>query len=124
MLRSIGKQSGNLWSKYVCMLQLIFSAEYTKAMDQDWHTSHFACFHCDLSLTGHRYVLRDEHAYCINCYESMFAHTCEECKTVIGTDSKVRSVTTRVLALLILLLLVYCSCSCIAVAFSFCFCKL
>jgi len=64
-------------------------------MDQDWHTSHFACFHCDLSLTGHRYVLRDEHAYCINCYETMFAHVCEECKTVIGTDSKVSVVTTR-----------------------------
>jgi hypothetical protein len=68
--------------------ELIFSAEYTKAMDQDWHTSHFACFQCDLTLTGHRYVLRDEHAYCINCYETLFAHTCEECKTVIGTDSK------------------------------------
>jgi len=58
-------------------------------MDQDWHTGHFACFHCDLSLTGHRYVLRDEYAYCINCYEAMFAHTCEQCKAVIGTDSKV-----------------------------------
>jgi len=71
------------------MFQLIFSAEYTKAMDHDWHTGHFACFHCDLSLTGHRYVLRDEHAHCINCYEAMFAHTCEQCKEVIGTDSKV-----------------------------------
>jgi hypothetical protein len=68
--------------------ELIFSAEYTKAMDQDWHTSHFACFHCDLALTGHRYVLRDDHAYCIGCYEKLFAHTCEECKIVIGTDSK------------------------------------
>jgi len=70
-------------------LQLIFSSEYTKAMDQDWHTSHFACFQCDIALTGHRYVLRDDHAYCIHCYEKMFAHTCEECKTLIGTDSKV-----------------------------------
>lgn len=69
--------------------QLIFSSEYTKAMDQDWHTSHFACFQCDIALTGHRYVLRDDHAYCIHCYEKLFAHTCEECKTLIGTDSKV-----------------------------------
>lgn len=68
--------------------ELIFSGEYTKAMDQDWHSSHFACFHCDLNLTGHRYILRDEHPYCIKCYENFFAHSCEECKTIIGTDSK------------------------------------
>lgn len=78
---------GNLSSS--CEFQLIFSSEYTKAMDQDWHTSHFACFQCDIALTGHRYVLRDDHAYCIHCYEKLFAHTCEECKTLIGTDSKV-----------------------------------
>jgi hypothetical protein len=68
--------------------ELIFSGEYTKAMDQDWHSSHFSCFQCDLNLTGHRYILREEHPYCIDCYETLFAHTCEQCKTIIGTDSK------------------------------------
>ncbi|ESN90665.1 hypothetical protein HELRODRAFT_71169, partial [Helobdella robusta] len=68
--------------------ELIFSGEYTKAMDQDWHNGHFACFNCDLNLTGHRYVLRDEHPYCIECYERLYAHVCNECKHVIGTDSK------------------------------------
>ena len=71
--------------------QLIFSGEYTKAMENDWHSGHFACFNCDMSLTGHRYILRDEHPYCIKCYETQFANACEECKTPIGTDSKVRS---------------------------------
>ena len=71
------------------MLQLIFSGEYTKAMDQDWHSGHFSCWNCDMSLTGHRYILREEHPYCIKCYENLFANTCEECKTTIGTDSKV-----------------------------------
>ena len=39
--------------------ELIFSGEYTKAMDHDWHNGHFACFHCDLNLTGHRSVVCD-----------------------------------------------------------------
>lgn len=68
--------------------ELIFSGEYTKAMDQDWHNGHFACFHCDMNLTGHRYVLRDNHPYCIECYEELFAHACHDCKQVISTDSK------------------------------------
>ena len=61
-------------------------------MDQDWHSGHFCCWNCDLNLTGHRYILREEHPYCIKCYENLFANTCEECKTPIGTDSKVRAV--------------------------------
>lgn len=57
-------------------------------MDQDFHTGHFACFNCDMSLTGHRYILREEHPHCIKCYEKLFANTCEECKSCIGIDSK------------------------------------
>lgn len=70
-------------------LQLIFSGEYTKAMNKDWHSGHFCCWQCDESLTGQRYVLRDEHPYCIKCYESVFANGCEECSKIIGIDSKV-----------------------------------
>jgi hypothetical protein len=72
-------------------LQLIFSGEYTKAMNKDWHSSHFCCWQCDESLTGNRYVLRDDHPYCIKCYESVFANQCEECNKTIGIDSKVGS---------------------------------
>ncbi|XP_065331707.1 four and a half LIM domains protein 2 isoform X3 [Cloeon dipterum] len=68
--------------------ELIFSGEYTKAMNKDWHSSHFCCWQCDESLTGHRYVLRDDHPYCISCYESVFANQCEECNKIIGIDSK------------------------------------
>ena len=64
-------------------------------MEQDWHSGHFCCFNCDLSLTGHRYILREEHPYCIKCYENLFANSCEECKTPIGTDSKVSDVTVQ-----------------------------
>ncbi|XP_033231869.1 zinc finger protein 845 isoform X2 [Belonocnema kinseyi] len=68
--------------------ELIFSDEYTKAMNKDWHSGHFCCWQCDESLTGQRYVLRDEHPYCIKCYESVFANGCEECNKIIGIDSK------------------------------------
>ncbi|KAF7395865.1 hypothetical protein HZH68_009915 [Vespula germanica] len=74
--------------EFVLMSQLIFSGEYTKAMNKDWHSGHFCCWQCDESLTGQRYVLRDEHPYCIKCYESVFANGCEECNKIIGIDSK------------------------------------
>ncbi|XP_043215188.1 prickle planar cell polarity protein 3-like isoform X2 [Amphibalanus amphitrite] len=68
--------------------ELIFSGEYTKAMNKDWHSGHFSCWQCDESLTGQRYVLRDDHPYCIKCYENVFANTCDECNRLIGIDSK------------------------------------
>jgi len=68
--------------------KLIFNSEYTRGMSQNFHTDHFSCWHCDKSLTGSRYILKDDHPYCIGCYEEQFAHDCEECKKKIGTDSK------------------------------------
>lgn len=64
-------------------------------MSKDWHAGHFCCWQCDESLTGQRYVLRDDHPYCIKCYESVFANTCEECSKTIGIDSKVRASASR-----------------------------
>lgn len=77
------------FNRMFVLVQLIFSGEYTKAMNKDWHSGHFCCWQCDESLTGQRYVLRDEHPYCIKCYESVFANGCEECNKIIGIDSKV-----------------------------------
>ncbi|XP_020280380.1 uncharacterized protein LOC109853064 isoform X1 [Pseudomyrmex gracilis] len=68
--------------------ELIFSGEFTKAMNKEWHSGHFCCWQCDESLTGQRYVLRDEHPYCIKCYESVFANSCEQCSKIIGIESK------------------------------------
>ncbi|CAD5206947.1 unnamed protein product [Bursaphelenchus okinawaensis] len=68
--------------------ELIFAGEYTKAMNKDWHSDHFCCWQCDVTLTGQRYILRDEHPYCIKCYEEVFANTCDECSKAIGIDSK------------------------------------
>lgn len=50
----------------------------------------FSCYYCDRNLSGSRYILKDEHPYCIKCYEDRFANTCEECGRKVGTESKVR----------------------------------
>nr|XP_002731816.2 PREDICTED: prickle-like protein 3-like [Saccoglossus kowalevskii] len=68
--------------------ELIFAGEFTKAMNENFHSGHFCCFNCDNSLTGQRYILREDHPYCIKCYEDVFANTCEECSLKIGTDFK------------------------------------
>uniref|UniRef100_A0A914DKM7 Uncharacterized protein n=1 Tax=Acrobeloides nanus TaxID=290746 RepID=A0A914DKM7_9BILA len=68
--------------------ELIFCGEYTKAMNKDWHSDHFCCWQCDSTLTGQRYILRDDHPYCVKCYEDVFANTCDECGKPIGIDSK------------------------------------
>ncbi|EPB74874.1 LIM domain protein [Ancylostoma ceylanicum] len=67
---------------------LIFAGEYTKAMNKDWHSDHFCCWQCDQTLTGQRYIMRDEQPYCIKCYEDVFANQCDECAKPIGIDSK------------------------------------
>merc|ERR1711911_540256 len=54
------------------------------------HLGHFSCWQCDESLTGQRYVLRDEHPYCVKCYETVFANSCDDCNRIIGIDSKVK----------------------------------
>lgn len=105
------------------MLQLIFSGEYTKAMSKDWHSGHFCCWQCDESLTGQRYVLRDDHPYCIKCYENVFANTCDECHKIIGIDSKVSVVKLNTpfilffIAILNFLQLIY-HCLCLFLFFS------
>ncbi|XP_069128903.1 testin-like isoform X1 [Argopecten irradians] len=68
--------------------ELIFSGEYTKAMEQNYHKDHLACHNCDKKLIACRYILKEENPYCIPCYQEQFAHNCEECKKPIGPDYK------------------------------------
>ena len=44
-----------------------------------------------MTVTWHvsRYVLREDHPFCIKCYENVFANNCDDCGKVIGIDSKV-----------------------------------
>ena len=64
------------------------SVEDSKRIEEFYEEKMF-CHHCDDSLAGHRYVLRDDHPYCIKCYENVFANNCDECGKIIGIDSKV-----------------------------------
>lgn len=68
--------------------QLILTGEYTKTMSKD-QVGHFNCWHCDEPLTGKKYVLRDDHGYCLKCYDTVFANVCQQCSKPIGLDSKV-----------------------------------
>ena len=58
-------------------------------IEEEFFEEKMFCHHCDDSLAGHRYVLRDDHPYCIKCYENVFANNCDECGKIIGIDSKV-----------------------------------
>ncbi|XP_064595087.1 four and a half LIM domains protein 2-like isoform X2 [Liolophura sinensis] len=68
--------------------ELVFSGEYTKAMEQNFHKEHLCCWKCDKRLVACRYIVKEEHPYCIPCYQELFAHNCEECKKPIGPDYK------------------------------------
>jgi hypothetical protein len=68
--------------------KLLFSADFTKSLEQDWQSGQFICLHCKVSLTGQRYILHDERPYCKKCYEDLFANICDKCKTPITCDFK------------------------------------
>lgn len=52
-------------------------------------TERFDCHHCNESLYGKKYILKEENPHCVACFEELFANTCEECGTPIGCDCKV-----------------------------------
>ncbi|XP_033123431.1 testin-like isoform X2 [Anneissia japonica] len=68
--------------------ELIFAKEYTQAEDQNWHLKHFCCWECDTPLGGKRYVARDSHPYCLDCYQNTFAKTCSSCSKKIQADGQ------------------------------------
>ncbi|XP_071961725.1 testin-like isoform X2 [Antedon mediterranea] len=68
--------------------ELIFAKEYTQAEDQNWHLKHFCCWECDTPLGGKRYVARDAHPYCLDCYQNTFAKTCSSCSKKIQADGQ------------------------------------
>lgn len=53
-------------------------------------SSHTDCHFCLQSLRGRKYALREENAYCVPCYDSLYANPCEECKQPIECNSKVK----------------------------------
>ncbi|XP_023228116.1 four and a half LIM domains protein 2-like isoform X2 [Centruroides sculpturatus] len=68
--------------------ELIFDGKYIRAMSKDWHTIHFCCWKCNESLTGQRYLIRDDQPFCVHCYEKLYSDICNECGKSIGVDSE------------------------------------
>ncbi len=76
--------------------ELIFSGEYTLALNRAWHRHHFCCWHCDEVLTGKRFALppstaaeaQSDHPSCLECYHKKFTHECQRCKKQIEVEEK------------------------------------
>nr|AMQ67873.1 prickle/testin-like protein [Oscarella lobularis] len=67
--------------------ELIFSKEYTRAEDKNWHLRHFCCFECDVQLGGKRYVSHENHPYCLDCFDRRFSKVCQSCGNAIPADA-------------------------------------
>lgn len=68
--------------------ELIFTGEYTIAMNKCWHLGHFRCNECDVSITGKQFIVKDEKPVCADCFDRRFANECDYCHNKIGPDSK------------------------------------
>lgn len=79
---------------YACE-ELIYTGEYTKAMEQTWHVDHFCCFECEEKLTGKKYIIINNHPYCQLCYNESIANTCFKCEEPISPECKDMFVKNR-----------------------------
>ena len=56
------------WS-FSFLPQLIFTGEYTIAMNKSWHLGHFRCNECNISITGKQFIVKEEKPVCLECFE-------------------------------------------------------
>ncbi|VDO97137.1 unnamed protein product [Soboliphyme baturini] len=66
--------------------EIIFADECIEAEGRFWHLRHFACFECDKCLGGTRYVMKDHHPYCLECFETTLALPCTTCSQPIAIE--------------------------------------
>ncbi|KAM8872335.1 four and a half LIM domains protein 2-like isoform 1-T1 [Synchiropus picturatus] len=52
--------------------------------EQPWHKSCFVCTGCKQQLAGQRFTSRDDFAYCLDCFCSLFAKKCASCTNPIS----------------------------------------
>lgn len=48
-----------------------------------------SCKKCRESLCGRRYIQVEDGPHCTSCYDRLYANTCQECKELIGHNTKV-----------------------------------
>ncbi|XP_031558868.1 testin-like isoform X2 [Actinia tenebrosa] len=68
--------------------ELIFSGEYTVAMNRSWHLGHFRCQRCDSSITGKQFIVLKDKPVCNDCFKDSYAHECHACGQKIGPESR------------------------------------
>lgn len=53
--------------------------------DQPWHKECFLCTGCEKQLAGQRFISKDEHPYCLECFSRRYAKKCVACtKSITG----------------------------------------
>ncbi|KAJ6215936.1 hypothetical protein RDWZM_010436 [Blomia tropicalis] len=57
--------------------------------DEPWHKECFTCNGCKIQLAGSSFLVRDERAYCRDCFADRYAHKCSACtKPILGTSQQ------------------------------------
>ena len=65
----------------------IINAEGVTYKDEPWHKSCFVCFECGTELAGVKFNVKDEKAYCRDCFAEKYAPRCAGCKEPIMNKS-------------------------------------
>lgn len=57
--------------------------------DENIMSDRFDCKNCSESLYGRKYIPVEDNPHCIPCYDRLHANTCQECKEIIGHNTRV-----------------------------------
>lgn len=58
-------------------------------------TDLFQCWYCEKNLKNIRYVIKDNFAICLNCFEEKYSNYCFQCNRIIGIEMQVRLYISR-----------------------------
>jgi hypothetical protein len=62
----------------------------------------FVCWYCEKNLSDNRYVIQDNFAICLNCFEEKYSNHCFQCNEIIGIEMEVTICKNRYFAFIIL----------------------
>ncbi|XP_026511992.1 four and a half LIM domains protein 5 [Terrapene carolina triunguis] len=51
--------------------------------DQPWHKECFLCAGCKKQLSGQKFISKDDHPYCLDCFRKLYAKKCAACNKPI-----------------------------------------
>ena len=75
-----------------CQQPISASSQYIRVGSSDFHTDHFVCSVCSVSLNGNKkFFSKKGRLYCQKDYEQQFCDTCRQCKQKITSGSVIRA---------------------------------